>query len=158
MSFNKRHYFAHLSNVCQKHDISRSDVYVVSGGAMVFYGLREITGDIDVLVPSYVFDKLIHSTGLESKHLPPLGDNPGVEILVVDGVDFHRDKNFNTRSFKIHKGFLIQTKQDLLLFKMNMGRAKDLEDIKALESCWKELNSVETVRLNKLLENHHVDV
>ena len=37
-----------------------------------------------------------------------------------------------------------------------MGRDKDLEDIKALERHWKELDSFETKRLNKLMEKYDV--
>lgn len=155
MSYNRRTLFGKLALVCQQYRIERSEIRLDSGGAALFYHLRDKTSDIDVSVDGVVFDRLVEENNLTPRLLPMLGTHPSVLMFTLGGVDFHRVEHLYESNCRFHRHFRIQTQCDLLRFKIRMGRDKDLSDIKALEAFWGELDAFETNRLNKLMERHH---
>lgn len=158
MSYNRRSLFGKLALVCQQYNIERSEVRLDGGGAALYYRLRDKTADIDVAVDGVVFDRIVEENNLTTRLLPGLGLFPSMLMFTLGGVDFHRVEFLYEKNCRYHRQFRIQTPIDLLRFKIGMGRDKDLSDIKALERHWKELDSFETKRLNKLMENYHVVV
>ena len=158
MSYNRRTLFGKPALVCQQYNIERNEVRLDGGGASLYYRLRDKTADIDVAVDGVVFDRLVEENNLTTRLLPCLGLFPSMLMFTLGGIDFHRVEFLYEKNCRYHRQFRIQTPIDLLRFKIGMGRDKDLSDIKALERHWKELDSFETKRLNKLMENYHVVV
>lgn len=152
MAFNRRSLFGNLALTCNRLNIQRNDIIIVGGGASLYYGLRETTNDIDVSLDSVVFDRIVKEHNLTPQILPMLGTKPSIALVVYGAVDFHRVENLTDIDRRSHRGFGIQTKLDLLRFRISLGRNKDLEDIQRLENLWDSVNPLERKSIEQLLE------
>ncbi len=109
----------------------RNEYWVVTGSAMVIYGIKDQAGDIDL--------------GCSTKM---------ADLLESDGYLFGRTKDGN-RWFKVGKsieifeswlfdsvmeisGFQVISPSDLIEMKKSIGREKDFRDIESIESFLKE--------------------
>lgn len=155
MAFNRRSMFGTLAQTCDLLDIERCSVIIVGGGASLYYGLRETTQDIDVALDSECFDRIVADQNLTSTILPMLGSCPSIEVVTFGGVDFHRVANIDSQERRSHRGFGVQTKLNLLRFRVALGRGKDLSDIESLEEFWGMLSAFENNRLKRLMEQYH---
>ena len=99
---------------------------VLAGGAMLFYGLREQTQDIDLHVNEVAFLHLQATQVLvlldEERRHYAIGDD--IELYVTPQEDI---------VFTLREGVCIQTPQAVLDLKRRLNRAKDEKDIEALE-------------------------
>lgn len=152
MAFNRRSMFGTLALTCDRLNIERNDIIIDGGGASLYYGLRDKTNDIDVSLDSVIFDRIVKEYNLTPQILPMLGTHPSIELVVYGGVDFHRVENLIDVDRKSHRGFGVQTKLDLLRFRISLGRNKDLDDIRQLENLWDSVNPLERKRIEYLLE------
>lgn len=109
------------------------EMVVGAGSAMALHGLRDLTHDIDVSVPSKVFDELHAEHGR-----PALTElRPGVHLFTIPGtvIDVHRSDGLVDGAAKM-KGVnaKVQTPDALLTFYKKMNRPKDQPWIKKLVS------------------------
>ena len=99
---------------------------VLAGGAMLFYGLREETQDIDLHVNEQAFSHLQATQALvlldEDRRHYAIGDD--IELYVTPQEDI---------VFAQREGVCIQTPQAVLALKRRLNRPKDVNDIAALE-------------------------
>ena len=99
---------------------------VLAGGAMLFYGLREQTSDIDLHVNEQAFVHLQETQRLalldEERRHYAIGDD--IELYVTPQEDI---------VFTMRDGVCIQTPQAVLALKKRLNREKDQKDIRALE-------------------------
>lgn len=150
---NKRGYLSKLSSTCSNLGVCRSNVLIVGGGASLLLGLREETADIDVVLPSHLYKIFVfHPKISKLLRLEPtrwLGESSQVTISDIDFVFPSNDFNYPT--FK-HRKFNVLTKLGLLMYRLDLGREKDLGDIKLLESEYRNLNASYKKRLKELLE------
>jgi hypothetical protein len=117
-----KRYFAFL----EAEAISACDVTIGAGGAMIMYGLREETQDIDIDIPDSVFDS-IRKRGLPEKEI-----RPGVYLIRYDEViDLHRKEAFDTT--KMLDGVCVSTLESILALKRMLNREKDQVDIDKIE-------------------------
>lgn len=99
---------------------------VLAGGAMMFYGLREQTQDVDLHVNEAAFAHLANSFSLtlldEERCHYAIGDD--VELYVTPQDDI---------VFSVRDGVCVQTPQAILELKKRLNREKDKTDILLLE-------------------------
>lgn len=99
---------------------------VLAGGAMLFYGLRNQTQDIDLHVNEEAFSVLQKTQNLvlldeESRHYA-IGED--VELYVTPQEDI---------VYSVCENICVQTPQAILDLKRRLNRPKDAADIAALE-------------------------
>ncbi|MBQ3518218.1 MAG: hypothetical protein IJA31_02730 [Clostridia bacterium] len=99
---------------------------VLAGGAMLFYGLRAQTSDIDLHVNEQAFAHLLATQKLvlldEERRHYAIGED--IELYVTSQEDI---------IYKQCEGVCIQTPQAVLALKKRLNREKDQKDIFALE-------------------------
>ena len=104
---------------------------VLAGGAMLFYGLRTSTQDIDLHVNEAAFDILKATQKLvlldEQRRHYAIGEDVELYVVAQDDIVFTRCD-----------GICIQTPQAVLALKKRLDREKDRADICALEKYIKE--------------------
>ena len=98
---------------------------VLAGGAMLFYGLREQTQDIDLHINEQAFAFLLQTQNVrtldEERRHYAIGDD--VEMYVVPS---------ETIVYEVRDGVCVQTAEEILALKKRLGREKDAADIKVL--------------------------
>jgi hypothetical protein len=154
---NKREFFTELAQVCDKHGVKRENVIVYGGGASIFHGTVEATADIDVLVDETTMDNLSWEPAvIYHDVLPPNGNLPEVTLRKIGKVDFHWGKDLPIYPTISHRKFKILSKMGLLMFRIDLGRTKDVKDVKALSDLWSELDQTYKVKLKTFLHKHGV--
>ncbi len=98
---------------------------VLAGGAMLFYGLREQTQDIDLHINEQAFALLLQTQEVqtldEERRHYAIGDD--IEMYVVPS---------ETIVYEVRDGVCVQTAEEILALKKRLDREKDVADIKAL--------------------------
>ncbi len=113
--------------ICKVKALAMADgsYCVLAGGAMLFYGLREQTSDIDLHVNEQAFAHLQATQKLvlldEERRHYAIGDD--IELYVTPQEDI---------VFTVCDGVCIQTPQAVLALKKRLNREKDQKDIRAL--------------------------
>ena len=104
----------------------KNEYWLVAGGAMVFYGFRDETGDIDLGCTKKMADEL-EAAGCPVKRLADgtrkLSPAPDVEIF-EDWIVGQPEK---------HDGVPVVSVKGLIEMKRALGREKDLRDIRLIE-------------------------
>lgn len=105
----------------------RSEYWVITGGAMVLYGLREKTHDIDLGCTTKLADELqaagcaVQYKADGTRHITY---NKDVELL----------ENWLFDKVEPVEGFPVISMQGLLQLKKQLGREKDLRDVALIEA------------------------
>ena len=121
-----------------------SEYWLVTGGAMVLYDIKESTNDIDLGCSKFLADTL------EDKgYLTALLSDGTRRISVADDVEIFEEWLFD--KIEIRYGVPVISLKGLLEMKKGLGREKDIEDIKLIEEvlCGQK-NSSGDVRWKKL--------
>jgi len=105
---------------------ARSEYWVVAGSAMVLHGLREATSDIDLGCTKDLAD-VLESGGCKTAML----DDGTRKILVAEDVEIFEGWLFD--DVVIIEGIPVISLKGLLEMKKQLGRAKDIEDIRLIE-------------------------
>ena len=151
---NKRDVLTKLSNACLSANIHRGSVTIVGGGASVILGLRTETADIDTHVDEDTkFDLWWNSSVKQEKDYLEVNHMPRCQHFSIGEVSFiYSDLLANYPTFT-HRKFKVLTKLGLLMYRIDLGRCKDLDDINALESIWDELSRTYQQRLKEVIKN-----
>ena len=104
-----------------------NDYCIISGGALVLYGIRDLTEDVDIFINKHGFDMLSKKYNIVSKEnkykdLFGIGDN--IELLLRE-FDKTVVYNFN--------GYPVLKIEDILKWKEDNRRDKDLKDIELIK-------------------------
>ena len=109
----------------EKLGLDRKRFCIISGGVMLMYGLREETGDIDIkMSPKYfteIRDRFSVRKSPKFDYLYELED--GVEVAVMD---------YGFEDVVEMDGYLVESLQKQLEWKIANGREKDREDIERI--------------------------
>lgn len=108
-------------------ELPKTEYYILSSGSMLFYGLRETAGDLDLCVSHELFAEIREKYNLSDKDKKPTGFYPlsvDVEILPIDKADF---------SMEYKDGYPVEKLESVLCFKEERNSAKDQEDIKSIK-------------------------
>lgn len=155
---DKRDVLSMLSTTCLNHDIDRSSITIVGGSASVILGLRDETADIDVHVDEDTkFDLWWNSSVKQEKDYLEINHMPRCQHFSIGKVSFiYSDLLTNYPTFA-HRKFKVLTKLGLLMYRIDLGREKDLDDINALGCVWSELDQGYRKKLY-LLKTKYVEV
>ena len=108
----------------------RNEYWLAAGGAMVFYGFREETGDIDLGCTKKMADEL-EAAGCPVKLLADgsrkISPAPDVEIF----------EGWLSDRVEMHDGVPVVSVKGLIGMKRALGREKDLRDIRLIEEAMK---------------------
>jgi hypothetical protein len=154
-----------------KHLTEDLDIYLIGGGAMMFYDLKPATKDIDIVFLNHEdmerFVRAAYKAGIKrTEELGPEYQKLGTSVIlvaesgiqldlfnrvvcnalelretVVSRAKHHKDIN------KLH--VYLMSREDITLFKAITEREADLEDIRTLTEAGIDWNIVETECLNQ---------
>ncbi len=118
---------AELIRILRALPYDPAEYWLVAGGAMVLYGLREETADVDLGCSAALADRLaaeghpfrLTSDGRRTFHI-------GGELEVFEGWYADRITSF--------EGVPVVSLRGLLEMKRALGREKDLRDVKRIEA------------------------
>ena len=100
--------------------------WVITGGAMVLYGIREETGDVALGCTSDLADTL------EAQGYPVSVQQDGTRKLTI-GEDVEIFENWLYDSVQLVEGFPVISLEGLVEMKQHLGREKDFRDIRLIE-------------------------
>lgn len=103
------------------------EYWLITGGAMVLYGLRAETGDIDLGCSKKLADQLE-----EQGHPTTLCENGTRKITIGDDVEIFEDWLYD--SIVEVEGFPLISLKGLIEMKRSIGREKDFNDIRRIEN------------------------
>lgn len=111
----------------QALDFDVSQYWVITGGAMVLYGIREETGDVDLGCTSELADLL------EDQGYPVTVQKDGTrKIIICEDVEIFENWLYDT--VQLVDGFPVISLNGLVQMKKSLGREKDLRDIQLIEA------------------------
>ena len=108
----------------------REDYWISTGGAMVLYGIREETHDIDMGCTSALADRL------EADGYPPKRLSDGSRSFHI-GADIEVFENWLDGEVEQLDGVPVVSVDGLIAMKRRLGREKDLRDIRLIEE-WRQ--------------------
>lgn len=147
---NKRDFMSKLSAVIINHNLDRNDITIVGSCASVLNGLRNYVNDIDVMVGQKNFKILLDVEEATGEHLAPVGHLGETPCLTLKDVSFLDIKAFGNYPTFDHRKYKVLNKLGLLMFRIDLGRDKDIDEIKQLKDQWVYLNKEYTDKLNQL--------
>lgn len=106
---------------------------VLAGGAMLFYGLREQTQDVDLHINDAAF------AHLQATQQVCLLDEDRRHYAIGEDIEFYVTAQEQIVCEQ-REGIFVQTPQEILALKKRLGREKDAADIAALQR-YIEMNS-----------------
>ena len=116
-----------LLKVLESLNLDSKEYWLITGAAMVFYGFRKETGDLDLGCTSKLADEL------EAKGHP-------VEIMpdgtrkICPVLDVEIFENWLYDQVEIIDGVPVISVSGLVTMKKSIGREKDIKDIQLIES------------------------
>ena len=117
-----------LLKVLESLNLDSKEYWLITGGAMVFYGFRKETRDLDLGCTSKLADDL-EAKGYPTEIMPDgtrkICPVPDIEIF----------ENWIYDQVEIIDGIPVISVSGLITMKKNIGREKDIKDIQLIESC-----------------------
>ena len=116
-----------LLNLLESLKLDPNEYWLITGAAMVFYGFRQETGDLDLGCTSKLADEL------EAKGHP-------VEIMpdgtrkICPVLDVEIFENWLYEQVEIIDSIPVISVKGLIAMKKSIGREKDIKDIQLIES------------------------
>ncbi len=111
--------------------------WLITGGAMVLYGLREQTSDIDLGCTSELAD-FLQEKGFPTEQLP----DGTRKIVVAEDVEIF--ENWLEDRVERFEGVPVISIQGLICMKQALGREKDFRDIQLILEKYPEYEKCET--------------
>lgn len=116
-----------IIKILKKYNFNDKRYIVISGAAMVLYGLKEKTGDIDIAVDDDYYNFLLKEYKCTFERI----NEYNKKIYFIDDII-----NFGVTYYSENKTYIssipVQTKEDLIKLKVNLNREKDKRDIEII--------------------------
>ena len=103
-----------LLKLLESLKLPKTEYYILSIGSMLLYGLREVAGDLDLCVPSELFEQLKEKYNLKES----------------DKKDF---------KMEYKDGYPVEKLETILAFKEKRNAPKDQKDIENIKRYLKEI-------------------
>lgn len=114
-----------IIEICRSLSFNPDEYCLGFGGALVMYGIKDSTADIDINVTEELFGRL--SQKYKADHA-----KFGEPYIDIDGVvDVFIGSNMDRKKFI--EGIPVAELTDIIESKRRLGRPKDMEDIKRIE-------------------------
>ncbi len=115
----------------RKLDLPKEEYRVITGAAMLLYGMREKTHDIDLSCTKELADRLVRE-GYEVSY----GPSGNRKILI--GEEIEAIESFFTEDSVRIEGFPVMTVEDLRDLKKKLDRPKDRRDLVLIDAYIRE--------------------
>ena len=112
---------------------SKDEYWVITGSAMVLYGIREMTHDIDMGCTSRMADQLE-----KDGYVPTLTESGNRKFLIGDDIEIF--ENWKYGSVERIDDIPVLSLDGLIEMKKSLGREKDYRDIALIEEFKKKAN------------------
>ena len=119
-----------LTQFAKTNDYNLGDIIVTHGGACLIMGLREVTGDIDVMVSAEIWHDQLRKGGVPVD----LGDDIFL-MEVTQNIDIHIGMSYDTLPDEYTlEGVRYHSLEQTLLDYLKLGRKKDIDVIKQIKT------------------------
>ena len=117
-----------ILNVLNKYPFPKDEFIVLSGAALVLFGIESETHDIDIAVTERLYKQMLADYSCDFDKINPFGNkvyfldkviNFGIDYIDVD--------------FLLANGYRVQTPDSVKRLKLALNRPKDQKDAKAIE-------------------------
>lgn len=114
-----------IIDICKSLDFNPNDYCVGFGSALVLYGIKYSTPDIDINVSKALFSMLSkrYEVNYAMFNEPYINIDGIVEVFIEE----------NNRTKASIEGIPVYTLNEIIQSKKRLGRPKDIEDIKLIE-------------------------
>ncbi len=116
-----------ILKILKKYNFNPKKYVVISGAAMVLYGFREETPDIDIAVTKEYYKELLEKYDCVLENIDKNGNKA---YLIDDIVNF--GTNYYCRSKEYIENIPVQRLKDLISLKQKLNRTKDKKDLKLI--------------------------
>ena len=113
-----------IINYLKKYNFNPKKYIVISGAAMVLYGFKDDTPDIDIAVTKEYKKELL-------KNYNCVLENVETDSYMIDDV-INFGENFYKRRREYIEGFPVMKPMDIVDLKRKLNRAKDKKDLKLI--------------------------
>ena len=118
-----------IIEVLKKYSLDLKRYVVISGAAMVIYGFKEETGDIDIAVTKDYEEELLKNYNAVLENVDPNGNNA---YMINDIINFGSNYYSNEREYV--DGIPVQRVEDIIKLKKMLNRDKDIKDLESIYS------------------------
>lgn len=112
----------------KKYNLDSTRYIVISGAAMVLYGIKEETPDIDISVDISLGKELLNNYDVKIEKI----NNDGTKAYIIND-----ELNFGINYYTENKAYIedipVQTVEDILFLKQMLNREKDKKDIELIK-------------------------
>ena len=122
-----------IINRLNKFPYSKDEYWVITGSAMVLYGIRDITHDIDMGCSSIMADQLE-----KDGYVPTLTESGNRKFKIGEDIEIFENWKYDTIT-RIDDVPVISIK-GLIEMKESLGREKDFRDILLIKDFMGKLN------------------
>ena len=122
-----------IINRLKEFPYSKDEYWVITGSAMVLYGIREMTHDIDMGCSSKMADQLE-----KDGYVPTLTESGNRKFVIGDDIEIF--ENWKYGSIERIDGVPVLSLDGLIEMKKSLGREKDYRDIDLIEEFKKKDN------------------
>ncbi len=121
-----------ILEILNKYNFDKNKIYIISGSAMVLYGIKEKTNDIDITIDEEYEKVLLENYNCTFEREIKDNGKTYKAYMIDDIINFsaHYYDRFN---YNVLDGYNIQKVEDILKLKESLNREKDKKDIKALK-------------------------
>lgn len=123
----------------EKLNFPKEEFYILSSGCLLFYGLREKAGDLDLCISEKLFEKIKEKYKLKEEKKNSCGFyklQDKVEVVVDNPEEFQG-------SFTTKDGYQLQKLEIILRDKIKRNLPKDQNDIKNIIKYLEDLSREE---------------
>jgi hypothetical protein len=114
-----------IIDICNSLNLNSNKYCLGFGGALVLYGIKESTSDIDIYVTIELFNILSQKYKVDYATF-------GEPYIIIDGVvDIFIGCNIGEKTYI--DGIPVSTLKEIIESKKRLGRPKDKKDIKCIE-------------------------
>ena len=121
-----------LLNLLNSLELPKTEYYILSSGALLLYGLRELAGDLDLCVSYQLFNELkikYNLTDNDKNECEFYHISKDIEIIPNDKTKF---------KMKYQDGYPVEDLRTILAFKEKRNAPKDQRDIENIRKYLKE--------------------
>lgn len=122
-----------MLSVLNDYNLPKKEFVILAGAALVFYGIKEKTHDIDIVVSNSLQEALLKNYKVE---LEWHNSENNKDVYFIDNIlNFSNNLNYiiDNKEYTIIDGYQVQTIESIIKLKQKFGREKDYKDIELIK-------------------------
>ena len=113
-----------------KYNFNKDEYIILSGAALVLYGVKDKTSDIDITTTKNLYNNLLENYNcVLEKHI----DKNNLDVFYIDNIINFSTNYFDEIEYQKFLGYNVQTLQSIIELKTKLNRDKDKKDIKLIK-------------------------